>query len=113
MVRANKPSKRARARPTQKLRRSCTTEDYTMVNTTQEEEEEVNVNLNYDSEDETYQNNWNDEISESLPQIVDKSLLNDAAGNAGEGSLRNACSVVGNASGNSYQSFSDQEEIEY
>src|SRR6185369_14526453 len=92
---------------------SSTTEDYTMVNTTQEEEEEVNMNLNYDSEDETYQNNWNDEISESLPQIVsvDKSLLNDAAGNAGEGSSRGACGVVGNASGDLYQSFSDEEEI--
>ncbi|CAG8766218.1 1490_t:CDS:1, partial [Ambispora leptoticha] len=79
------------------------------------EEEEANVNLNYDSENETYQNNWNNEISESLSQIVsiDKDLLNYTIGNAGEGSSCNVCDVVGNASGNSYQSFSNEKEIEY
>ncbi|CAG8628610.1 7014_t:CDS:1, partial [Ambispora leptoticha] len=79
------------------------------------EEEEANVNLNYDSENKTYQNNWNNKISESLSQIVsiDKDLLNDVADNAGKDSSHNTCGMVGNMSGNLYQSFSDEKEIEY
>ncbi|CAG8622848.1 544_t:CDS:1, partial [Ambispora leptoticha] len=90
-------------------------ENYTTVNITQEKEEKANVDLNYDSEDKTYQNNWNNKISESLPQIVsvDKDLLNDAVSNAGEDSSCNICGVVNNVSENSYQSFSNEKEIEY
>ena len=40
------------------------------VNITEEKEE--NVNLNYDSEDEVYENDWNNEIGESLPQIFNR-----------------------------------------
>ena len=40
------------------------------VNITEEKEE--NVDLNYDSEDEVYQNDLNNEISESLPQIFNR-----------------------------------------